>query len=109
MEAGHTPSEFAAVAAERDALRKFKEWVHAYLDNLGVPHDPDPEHTARHGCRISGRMNYLVRQRDDLLAACEELLANADAKQDDRESCRRLYDAWRSIRTAVAEAKGGGT
>lgn len=50
-----------------DALAKFKTWVHDWLDAQGVPHDPEPENTARHGCRISGRMRWLV----DRLAAAE--------------------------------------
>jgi hypothetical protein len=49
-----------ALEAERDELQAFKDWVHAWLDGVGVPHDPDPEHTAEHGCRISGRMRYLL-------------------------------------------------
>jgi predicted RNA-binding Zn-ribbon protein involved in translation (DUF1610 family) len=66
------------VVAERDALLKFKQWVHAYLDNIGVPHDPDAEHTAQHGCRISGRMNHLKAQRDELLAHMREAVENCE-------------------------------
>ncbi len=39
-----------------------------------------------------------------LLAAGEALLADADASPDDQEACRRLYNAWRSLREAVALA-----
>lgn len=47
-----------------EALAKFKKWVHDYLDNIGVPHDPAPEHTKEHGCRISGRMRWLLNRTD---------------------------------------------
>lgn len=40
---------------------KFKEWVNAWLDAHGVPADADPKHTAETGCRISGRMEWLLR------------------------------------------------
>ncbi len=43
--------------------------------------------------------------RDALLAACESLLADADAKQDDQAAVKRLYEAWRAVRVAVAKAK----
>lgn len=45
----------------------FKTWVHNYLDGKGVPADPDPEGNAKHGCRISGRMNWAFAK----LAAAE--------------------------------------
>ena len=41
-----------------DALR-FKRWVHAFLDNAGVPKEfPDGKHT-KEGCRIGDRMEWL--------------------------------------------------
>lgn len=48
----------------RRALRaeEFKKYVHRKLDEFGVPHDPDPEHNAKHGCRIEGRLNWLFQQ-----------------------------------------------
>lgn len=51
-------------AAIRRALagEAFKQWVHGWLDAIGVPHDPDPEGTAQHGCRISGRMRHLLHR-----------------------------------------------
>lgn len=55
------------MATDRDRLlaelakaQAFKSWVHDWLDNAGVPHDPEPEHTKEHGCRISGRMQWLL-------------------------------------------------
>jgi hypothetical protein len=56
---------------ERDKLQAFKNWVHDYLDGQGVPHDPDPEGNARHGCRIGGRMNWLVARIAELQAGLE--------------------------------------
>lgn len=44
------------------AAEKFKAWTHSYLDGKGVPHDPDPEGNAKHGCRISGRMQWVFEQ-----------------------------------------------
>src|SRR5687768_11404636 len=45
-------AENERLRAERDALAKFKAWVHDWLTGVGVPHDPDPEHTKEHGCRV---------------------------------------------------------
>jgi hypothetical protein len=53
------------------AAEAFKRWVHAWLDAAGVPHDPDPEHTRAHGCRISGRLRYLLsRGRKEAATPC---------------------------------------
>lgn len=41
-------------------LEKFKAYVHARLDQAGIPHDPEPEKNKQHGCRIKGRLNYLI-------------------------------------------------
>jgi len=41
---------------------KFKAFVHKRLDDLGVPADPFPEETKKHGCRISGRLDWLYKQ-----------------------------------------------
>lgn len=45
---------------ELQEARKFKAFVHSFLDSHGVPVDPDPEGTLTHGCRISGRLVWLV-------------------------------------------------
>lgn len=40
-------------------LQAFKDWVHAYLDEKGVPKEfPDGPHT-KEGCRIGDRMDYV--------------------------------------------------
>lgn len=46
--------------AELAKAKAFKKWVHDYLDNIGVPHDPNPERTKATECRISGRMDWLI-------------------------------------------------
>lgn len=55
--------EIERLTKERDALAAFKKWVHDWLDAVGVPHDPEPEHTKEHGCRISGRMRWLLNNK----------------------------------------------
>lgn len=44
-------------------LRAFKEYVHKRLDDAGVPADPEPAKNAEHGCRIEGRLNYILDER----------------------------------------------
>lgn len=44
---------------DRDKLQAFKDWVHAYLDEHGVPHHPPGPHGAE-GCRIGDRMDWLM-------------------------------------------------
>ncbi len=69
--------QFAAPAAIRRALaaEAFKAWVHGWLDAIGVPHDPDPVHTAENGCRISGRMRFLLQRVTTAEAEVERLTA----------------------------------
>lgn len=60
----------AAVTAERDKLKKFKEYVHTRLDAAGVPVDPESSHKAE-GCRIGGRLDIVLdgkvkQERDEL-------------------------------------------
>lgn len=42
-------------------LKKFKQYVHQRLDAIGVPHDPRPTRTLETGCRIEGRLDYLIQ------------------------------------------------
>lgn len=47
------------------ALLKFKQWVHAYLDEQGVPTQfPEGKHS-KEGCRIGDRLDYLVDSLDE--------------------------------------------
>ena len=52
-------SQRDAAIAERDKLQAFKDWVHKYLDDHGVPHHPPGSHGAE-GCRIGDRMDWLM-------------------------------------------------
>lgn len=54
--------DYLAVVAERDALAKFKQYVHGRLDAAGVPADPDSPHKAE-GCRIGGRLDIVLADR----------------------------------------------
>lgn len=45
-----------------EKLQAFKDWVHNYLDTLGVPKEfPDGVHT-QEGCRVGDRLDWLVEQ-----------------------------------------------
>lgn len=60
-------------ADERDKLQKFKEFVHAYLDQHGVPHgDPTNEHQ-KAGCRIGARLDLLFAQRDEAVSELKRI------------------------------------
>lgn len=64
-------------AAIRRALaaEAWKAWVHGWLDAAGVPPDPDPEHTAATGCRISGRLRWLLGRATTAEAQVAQLKA----------------------------------
>jgi hypothetical protein len=53
-------------------LQAFKDWVHKYLDDHGVPHHPPGTHGAE-GCRIGDRMDWLMNQCDELAKEVERL------------------------------------
>ena len=53
---------------ERDALLRFKQWVHSYLDGKGVPADPGGPHSAE-GCRIGDRMDWVYARMAELETA----------------------------------------
>lgn len=59
MKLAKTEFALAEVIRERDKLQRFKDWTHAYLDRLGVPHHPPGTHGAE-GCRIGDRMDWMV-------------------------------------------------
>src|SRR3954471_11028183 len=75
IEIGSNEDEFDVMAREDrelgDALQKiekleaFKSYVHKRLDDAGVPSDPEPEANAEHGCRIGGRLNWLIASKED--------------------------------------------
>jgi hypothetical protein len=64
-------------ALERDKLQAFKDWVHAYLDQHGVPHHPPGTHGAE-GCRIGDRMDWLMNLVDELRRGLEPFAAFPD-------------------------------
>jgi hypothetical protein len=74
-------SELVGLRTERDALLRFKQYVHARLDAAGVPSDPESPHKAE-GCRVGGRLDWLLSSRADLLAAMHRL------------ACRGNGDRW---------------
>jgi hypothetical protein len=64
--------------AKRDALVKFKTFVHAYLDQHGIPHgDPENQHQ-KDGCRIGARLDLLLNERDALRTQVAELEKRKD-------------------------------
>lgn len=117
--------------ADRDALaaaQKFKAWVHSFLDSKGVPHDPDPEGNAKHGCRISGRMQWvfdlcdewkhLAKTGTDALKRQQEQIITLERKHAEALALLRRWLADGPAKTqydtekfldaeAKAEAKGG--
>jgi hypothetical protein len=60
-------AHIAAVEAERDALARFKAYVHERMDAAGVATHPDGEHS-KAGCRIGDRFDALLAERDALRA-----------------------------------------
>lgn len=69
---GEATSLITELAAERDALAKFKAYVHHRLDDAGIPADPESPHKAQ-GCRIGGRLDVVFSERDRLLEACDKI------------------------------------
>jgi hypothetical protein len=55
--------------AEWDKLQAFKEYVHCFLDEMCVPSNPEPQETARSGCRIGARLRYVFARIETLEAA----------------------------------------
>ena len=45
--------------AERDALQRFKDFVHKRLDDAGIEKNPDGPHS-KQGCRIGDRLNIVL-------------------------------------------------
>ena len=68
----------AEAEAERDALQRFKDFVHRRLDEAGVPAHPDGPHS-KEGCRIGDRLDLLFGDRDALRAELAQLRPYADA------------------------------
>lgn len=63
-----TLNAYAELEAERDKLLAFKAYVHRRLDEAGVTADPEGPHKAE-GCRIGGRLDEVLAERESLRAA----------------------------------------
>jgi hypothetical protein len=63
---------------ERDRLAEFKAYVHKRLDDAGVPADPEPAENAKHGCRIEGRLTFLLVARLELWEALDSATDQLD-------------------------------
>ncbi len=78
-----------------DALERseeFKSYVHGRLDKMAVPHDPAPDKTQEHGCRIEGRLDYIETRRGesrDEALTLHEGVSNAIIELAELESCMR--------------------
>lgn len=71
---------------ERDALYKFKAYVHERLDKAGVPVDPELVHKAN-CCRIGGRLDWIPETR----SALEKEIAERDVIDAAREYLSDLH------------------
>jgi hypothetical protein len=49
----------AEIEAERNALQRFKDFVHRRLDEAGIPTHPDGPHS-KEGCRIGDRLDLVL-------------------------------------------------
>lgn len=103
----------AALAAAREqiaVLQRFKDWVHAYLDNKGVPKEVQDSHLAA-GCRIGGRLDWVFGQIaakdaeiERLKAACEMVLKRwtFDNDQQHTHNWHDRTDCTEAIRAALS-------
>jgi hypothetical protein len=113
-------AELAAVKAERDRLAEFKAYIHRRLDEAGVPADPDSPHKAQ-GCRIGGRLDIVLGERDRLRSEVEQLRAACKAVSDsfvylpaecghkDCERCAAVAACRQALPPGGAGAAGAGT
>lgn len=82
-----------AIAAEERAAKAeaFKKYVHERLERWGVPVDPEPEQTAKTGCRIEGRLSWWYRRMEDLEQAAkveQDRAMNAKRREDEADRLR---------------------
>lgn len=119
---GDQRAKVLALLERAEKAEAFKRYVHGRLDEAGVPADPEPEETMRHGCRIEGRLNYLVRNLDQSLA--NALVDRRDARrrfdwayallgtieQEARQRCSerlRGWERWQKVLDWAKAARGG--
>lgn len=55
------------LTSERDALQRFKDFVHTRLTQMGVMEHPNGKHSAA-GCRIGDRLDIIEAERTELAA-----------------------------------------
>lgn len=75
------PNLLKALEAEEAkviAAHAFKQYVHSSLDAAGVPVDPESPHKAE-GCRIGGRLDWLLAKLAAMAAAVAKLPKTAAA------------------------------
>lgn len=74
-------AELKAEREKGDKLQAFKTYVHARLDAMGIPADPESPHKAE-GCRIGGRLDLidsLAKENGELSEALVKLQNSACA------------------------------
>lgn len=103
--------ELATAKGERDALQRFKDWTHSYLDDKGIPHHPPGVHGAE-GCRIGDRMDYLFAQFAaeratvaELRGALESVLKEAKVRGYDYEHPSWNPDAHLEMTLTIREMR----
>jgi outer membrane murein-binding lipoprotein Lpp len=88
-------AELAQAQAERDALAKFKAYVHERLDGAGVPANPEPPKHALEGCRIGDRLDWILRQYDETAAKVGDLEGDRDALRAELKAQQECSDRQR--------------
>jgi hypothetical protein len=87
-----------------DKLGAFKTYVHQRLDGAGIAADPNPEENARHGCRIEGRLDVLIGERDEARATAEIHAHALDKARAEVEELRRELELSRRELASGREA-----
>lgn len=93
--------EAATLLEEVRKLRAFKRYVHERLDQAGVPADPESEQNAKHGCRIEGRLNFVLEAALARDATAQKALAESQAREQALRAALRLAN--NLLREKVAE------
>ena len=104
---------------ERDALAKFKAFVHRRLDSAGIPTHPDGPHS-KEGCRIGDRLDIALAAQQANAELTRQVDATAQLYRDLREqdweiqlsagqvrlSHKPAYDAETEAAIEAAKASG---
>lgn len=101
--------------AQAVKLQKFKDWVHSRLDQNGVPYDPNPEKTARTGCRVGRRFEFIEGRIAELEAQVGRMRRRATAARNELDNpayrhldCRPYlpYEALEDIAAGCPDDEG---